>query len=673
MNIDREIEQLIKLTPEEIDQLGSGVYGDFVMMQAVERLRNSSNPDPVKAYALEKYVMRSPDLDGYFDYSQVYFELLEMASVLNNGEDFLALVLTGIVYFAKTEWEGLFYQDYLDFARGLLYQEKYDLFLEILRRLVSKAPITYLLFTDLVEDFENLSQDEMASDLKRLGQRHYGNKWKPDDQDELLTKAHAANGGKRTSMPAETRAGILEIFTDENMIYEDDIDDFDRLFTYEEMKVFIDSSPKPESYVLLVPDLIVELFNRWSEEPVICKVIIGILKVLRESVLPELSVLGELLDANEKQVFISPYLGKTEGYSFESVAQMFQDSGIYASVRVDAGLMIMDIAEKDQDYRTLAVDLLAEMLKHPPEDGGDEIVSSLVASVLDTELYELKEAVAQAFAEDAVSPRVVTPESFNGKWALDLSYSSKTGDGRSILLECLNCGRVRRFPYDYILFSLNQDVPFSEWDSSCLFINRMVKCAKCGAVESYKVVLEALFGLFSPSFFMGESEDSKNEIHTKISEDIFFFSYDIMNDAGFTTRDLSDFRRQVISGQMRNMDLVLQGEYYLLVGRVSEALTALRQAYESHPDNRTGALALACAEHDFGDKQKARTLYQQVLETGAGDVFERLEEIETQQALAGLKSLKDGESSPFPYPLNIKGIKLLDRITGKKKVKKRRR
>ncbi|MDY6874425.1 MAG: hypothetical protein SVR81_10805, partial [Chloroflexota bacterium] len=467
MIIDREVEQLIKLTPQEIDQLGGGVYGDFVMMQAVERLRNSSSPDPVKAYALEKCVMRSPDLDGFFDYSQIHYELLEKASELNNGEDFLALALTGIAYFAKTDWDGLFYHDYLDFARGLLYQEKYDLFLEILRRLVSKAPITYSLFTDLVKDFENLSQDEMASDLKRLGQRHYGSKWKPGDQEEFLTKAHAANGGKRTSIPAETRAGILEIFTDENMVYEDDMDDFDRLFTYEEMKVLIDSSPKPESYVLLAPDLILELFNRWSEEPGICQIIIAKLKVLRENVLPELFVLGELLDANEKQIFISPHLGKSAGYSFESVARMFQDSGIYASVRVNAGLMIMDIAEKDQGHRSPAVDLLAEILKHPPEGDGDEIVSHLVASVLDTDLYELKEAVAQAFAEDAVSPRVVTPESFKGKWALDLSYPSKTADGRSILLECLNCGRVRRFPCDYILFSLNQDVPFGEWDSSC--------------------------------------------------------------------------------------------------------------------------------------------------------------------------------------------------------------
>ncbi len=668
MNTHQEIEQLIKMTPEEIHQLGNGVCGDFVAVKAMEKLESSSDPDPAKIYALEKWIMRSPDLDDYIEYSEVYYELLEKEIEQNKGEDLLALVLTGIAFFAKIG-EVLLYQDYLDFARGLLYQEKYDLFLDILRQLVSKAPMTYSLFTDLVEDFENLSQDEMASDLKRLGQRHYGSKWKPGDQDELLTKAHAANGEKRASMPAETRAGILEILTDENMVYEDDIDDFDRLFTYEDMKVLIDSSPKPESYVILVPDLILELFTRWSEAPVICQVIISILKILQEDVLPELSVLGELLDANEKQVFVSPYLGKTEGYRFERVAQMFQDNGLHASIRVDAGLMMMDIAEKNQDYRAPAVDLLAEMLRHPPEDDADEIVSSLVAKVLDTDLYELKEAVTQAFAEDAVSPRVITPESFKGKWALDLDYSPRTREHRSVLLECMNCGRVRRFAYDYILFALDPDVKIEKWDSSHLFINRTVKCAKCGAVESYRVIPEELLRLFSESLLLGENGDLKKEM----SEDIFFFSYETLNDTGLITRDLRGLRERAISGQLRNMDPWLQGEYYLLIGRFPEALAALRQAYESHPDNRTGALALACAEHDLGDKQKARTLYQQVLEEGVGDVLERLEEIETLQALAGLKALKDGEDSPFPYPINNKGVRLLARITGEKKAEKRRR
>ena len=51
--------------------------------------------------------------------------------------------------------------------------------------------------------------------------------------------------------------------------------------------------------------------------------------------------------------------------------------------------------------------------------------------------------------------------------------------------------------------------------------------------------------------------------------------------------------------------------------RYSEALEAQRHAYQLAPDDTEVIIRLAFSEHDFGDREAARRLYQEVIDLGS--------------------------------------------------------
>lgn len=667
-NPEQEAMQLIHKSVLELDQLKPGVFDDYSVLTAIEKVEDLENPDEEKTFALQRVLLRSPYLDDDIEYGELIYEIQEHEINLNQGKNLMHWVLFGIIYFIKIEQDNLFLHDYLDYGRALLYQGKVDLFIKILAQLVSKAPLSQYLVSVLIEDFTRIGYLGLARKLEDRARACFGMEWEELLVDKLLVELENEKIDLGP-LSSDLEAKILDLLSEENMVIEDDLEDTKKLYKIQEILDLVGSDSSSDEYVLIVPDLIQMVFDYWGRGEGISENFLKIIKILQETLMPELILLGDLLNIDHEAVFISEYFGKTQGYTFDHIREMATDSALAPQVRADAALMLTDVVKDNPDYKDQAIEVLSNLISEPEVDDSrnEEMVTWLIASLLDTECYELKEAITRAFNEDRVDPEVVKPTSFRGKWALEGILPQKKIKGKSILLTCQHCQRTRRYGYDYLLMDQDRKNNKLPWDSYTLFINRPFQCIKCGAKENYKVADVALFSLFPIQGFKTSPEDRKMEV----SADIFFLSFDMTHILGYAEYQ-GGIRAQVIAGRKDRIRPLVLAEYYRVIGWFDEALRFFRQAYTQDPNDEVATLLLACAEHDFGDRDKAKELYQKVLVMERGDILKQMDAPATQNALRGLAQLKEGRDSPLPYPVNSKHVRLLDRIRQKKQPKRKK-
>jgi tetratricopeptide (TPR) repeat protein len=94
------------------------------------------------------------------------------------------------------------------------------------------------------------------------------------------------------------------------------------------------------------------------------------------------------------------------------------------------------------------------------------------------------------------------------------------------------------------------------------------------------------------------------------------------------------------------------GNILRLLFRLGQALEELRFAYELAPQDTDILISLAMAEHDFGDLDLARQLYEKVLLLELqGTRASSSPSPYSQAALDGLEALKRNKPSPYQAPV----------------------
>jgi tetratricopeptide (TPR) repeat protein len=666
---EKEVNQLVEKSIPELDQVRPGVFDDDVILTAIEKIEQLKNPDEEKIFALKRLIFRSPQLESEVEYGDVIYRLQEHEIKLNQGKNLMHWVLSGLVFFSKSEDSELMSHDYLDYGRALLYQGRTDLFIRILTQLVEKTSLSNFLVSVLIEDFTRLGYLSLARKLETRAQAHFGRLREDLLVDELIIKLENEKIDMEPLSP-DLETQILDVLTTEKLDVDDELDTINRLYEYREMMNIVDPGVSSDDYLLFVPDLIQMVFDYWGGDNELSVKLLIILKALQMTLLPELSILGDLLNINQGKVFISEYFGKTQGYTFDHVCEMAMDSSLAPHIQTDAALMLADIADEDSEYKDQAIEALTSLISKPEVDDSrnEEMVSWLIAYLPDTKCYELKNVIVSAFNEDRVDPVIVKPSSFRNKWALEGIRPQKRTKGKKILLTCQSCQRTRAYGYDYILFDQDRNHLGHPWDSRILFINRSFQCIKCGAKENYMVADVALFDLFPVQI----SKTSPGNVRKETSEDVFFVSFNLTDILDYDEYQ-GGIRALMMAGMKDRIPPLKLAEYYRVIGWFDQARQYFSQAYQQDPNDKIAALLLACAEHDFGDRDKAKELYQKVMEMEKGGVLEMMDDPVVLNALRGLSQLSEGRNSPLPYPVNSNSVRLLDWIKRKEKQSKHHR
>ncbi len=127
--------------------------------------------------------------------------------------------------------------------------------------------------------------------------------------------------------------------------------------------------------------------------------------------------------------------------------------------------------------------------------------------------------------------------------------------------------------------------------------------------------------------------------------------------------DTVDEYRRRIALDPTNGELYMRlGNTLRFIGRYEPALEAYRKAVELSPEDLEVLFPAATAEHDFGDLETARKLYERCIAQGKGlrDILRGGMDENVVNAMNGLRALNKGEMSPWEYQLkNANGQPLL--------------
>ena len=660
-------QELLELSPAEIDHLNGGRYSDFDILTAVENLSKleDQTQTPAKRLALLKLVWRSPEIDDWYAYEEILFDLLNAVIEVENGKDFLTWALKAVIFFAHPSWGLLSFDTYWDYARGFLYQGRGELFGRFLDYMLAKTTLPEYALRFLIEDAARLNAKDLAHQLQTLAEKRYGEEWQAIPIDELLAQR------EETNAPAlidddQTRAILDKLALDALAEPDEDIE-MGSLITSDEIQKILSEELKTEDFILMVPDIIQILFLSWEDERELCGKLIKILKIL-ENILPELGCLGDLLQEDPEEVFIFEDFGKTAGFTFDSIKNYTTNPEFNINLRMGAARAIMQIPEKAPRYRNQAIDVIKQLLNTPHIDPfqDDQMTSFIVADVLDTDLYELKPAISQVFQENRVDPQVVGLESYTASWSLNEPVSSAPRREKSILLECQQCGRTRYHPYDMVFYDISMRDRKLIFTPLEVFLDHPIVCPLCGAKDSYRVAIRSMLQLVPPEFF-----DDDDAALTLLDKSVYLlFSEKLFLD-GLSPFLFSTLRKKVIKGGLDSLDALERGEYTRVIGKFQESLQALRQFEAENPKSQPGTLALAMAEHDYGDRRQAKAYYQRSIALGKSNTLPQIENPRHKAAQKGLKALKQGERSPYLYPVNKFHKTLLDRHPKKDRKRKR--
>lgn len=659
--------KLLDLSASEINALKGGRFSDHTIMMAFDALEaeDGESQDQSKMLALLKLIWRSPEVEDYYAYDQILVNLMDAVIEQENGKDLLYWALLQVIITARN-YPGLpDIHTYWDYARGFLYQGNGNLFALFLETLLAKSLIPSDCLRLLIEDAARLGASDLAQELQSLAEKRYGDPWLIHLKDECLPPE---GDPEQNVCSLEGQADILQALSTQSFADLDEDVKLPSLLTFDD---FFQPDPEKvttERLLLEVPDMIWMVFHLWEENHAGCLKLLKALNIMAE-VLPELRRLGDLLGDDRKDAFILKDFGKTAGYTFDSVKSFVVNSEYNIYLRTNAASALMQISIKAPSYRSRVIKTIEEFLaSHEPDLENDEIKCSfLAADLLDTDLYELKPAISQAFREDRVDPQVVGLGSFRGKWSLPGLNPPPPSDEQSIFLKCEACGRTRSHAYRAIFFDINARGRNPKFTPQDFFLDHSITCPKCGAEEAYSVGIQTLVKFIHPGFFTEEGQKGldflDDSVYLLFSERLF---YD-----GLSPGLISTLRKKIMLGGVEALNDLEWGEYARVIGNFQASLSALRTFHAQHPDSQIGTLALAFAEHDYGDRDQAKTYYQRSLALNKGNALSSLENPRYTAALRGLKALEQGERSPYLYPINKHHQTLLDQAPKEGRKRKR--
>ncbi len=341
-------------------------------------------------------------------------------------------------------------------------------------------------------------------------------------------------------------------------------------------------------------------------------------------------------------------------------------------VRGDAVEVLIEITRRLPDLTEDVKSFIRYLLTRPESrqiPTEEFFITKVIAALLDApeDWKELQPEVESAFRNDIVDPEIILVEDVEDEWHvhLDAPRLPQRSDGEYVLLKCKKCGRARYHFVKNILLDLGSLDKISEGETlkyDPFIMDHEIVCPKCGARDAYEVSPLQSFRLFSLAFADDQPADKNNplfllsEIAKKSGSKLRIRkAYSAgLNEEKIHPLELRDrYLTRTWRGPQNPQNYLAMANIYKNLFRDEQALEMARKAYELGPNDVEIILLRAMAEHDAGDKEIARKLYQKVIEMVVPS--HRSSSIETMAiAREGLRNLKRGQ--PSPWALGVRDV-----------------
>jgi len=677
------------LTFAEIANIEPGRYGDHDLLGVMDHF---SNEDDDRVYAVLELILRSPDYDDMVDYPLLYSNLIEyyhmnddypaalrwayagLAAIEqrqlgDNRANFINLLAASYLYqndlnsgiklfIRRIQHNPGDLDVYRFFGMALWHVDLNDLALEVVHRglaLTSRADDH-----DMLETLESLEQDireeELAADVVTEVAPH------------LLAEIRAALCLDAEPVMQETEPYLPPIH---------------RLLDPETATDPALSAEILAQPWLFAPDLIRLAFDENLPSGPALERVIALLRQMQPVLENEFTALApwlERADGDWRKELLLSNVGKVGGFSTAELKQFARNTLLSKHFRIHAIESLPNRLADCPEQRPEIVAFLREMLTRPDLDQASEeaITSIVIVSILDIDARELYPEIKAAFDLDSVEPIMVSLDDIHAKWDMPPVVEPETAeDSLYLALECLACGRVRKHTTRYVLVDINSlETQKADQESrySPYILDHEIICPKCGARDQYKLTLLSLIGLLSPrdpyklmDFLSGNLEPNLDNSDPRI----FYFQSMALGQEMNPLKAVDEYRNRLLQ---KPGDARLHagfGRLLRLLGRPSQAVEEIEFARMLDPKNPENLLNLAMLEHDFGDHERARQLYNEVIladiqeinlqKSERTKITAKIEIPFSPAASEGLKAIQSGGPSPwYAGVINSQGKALSD-------------
>lgn len=667
-----EIRYFADLMAEQIANERPGQWGDYELLDVWQHFIDEG--DREQETAVLELILRSPDHSELIDYGELYYEVAQNHRLAKVHSKAIGWLYAAIAYEEQHEPSlrgRLFWRNSL--AEAYLYGHEFSAGLALFAQNLRLHPgyldtynIAAMTLADVgLHSLVEAVIERALSVAAIVDDEGYNDQWK-----KLLAEIKEADEPK-TSLLSEVDEDVLEAF--QVALALPIADDFDEDASQPfippiDQLVSADALPNDladeilSQYKVFAPELIRLAFSDLdSPGPAHA---VALLRQLRDEETALFTELSPWLDKadGDWQESLSQDLGKIGGFSTAELKTIAADTTYDTFVRTGATKILRKRLEQNPELHEEIVTLFRHLLNRPEAHdlaAEEAFIGFLIGDVLDADLRELYPDIQLAFTEDRVDPSVIGPGEVEEEWDLPFTELAGRGrqDGLNLQLRCTVCERsrfhfTRHVLVDTITLEKQQEGEAVEFDAHIL--DHEIICPKCGSVDQYRLTHQAhiaLLGQQAPETMLamltGQKPDKieKNpRVHYKGSHAL-----------GGPMHPLKAIQRyqKLIAAQPHKTDLQVRlGGVYLFVMRFEQGLRYLRQVYEVVPDDIEVVMRLAMAEHDFGDRERAKALYQQVFKLARQDIFSK-EMIEmAATARDGLKALQRGDYSPMEIPIS---------------------
>ena len=646
------------LSREQILALPAGEYGDYELLSVCEYFDEIDDYD--REMAVYELILRSPEMGEMLAYGELYFEV---ANYYRWKKNFLKAIQWSyaMIAFNEQHEDGIDRMNRrIDLANIYLAKEDCDVGLAMYTQMFHDDPGNVWLYNNLGLELPRVKLSSLAVETLNSGLALVAKddpEQLKDQFEELRDEALELDSnasGRIDEIDPDVLANFQEALhqsmdvKDGERTYPPAVDRLAELVEAPDDGVYADVIANGK---LLIPALIQLAYDVENETG--SAHAIAILRILRDHYPKELAMLTSWLDHADRNwhfELLSSEMGKIGGYTTQALQEFAADTKNNTNIRSCATGALVERVQRIPEMRDEVISFFRTLFTRPEAyDAAEErFIARLISDSLDLDARELYPEIKQVYDEDRLESGWVHLDDVHGKWDLPSIPFQRRYDGLYLPVLCKECGRTRAYFTEYVFVDINSldDESISNYDAYIL--DHEVVCVKCGAVDRYEMTSTAYLRMTGPDdiFAMVRSKTDKKPLNLKPNPRVLFFRSVVFGKEMHPLDGLDEYHRRIALAPRDALLHSKMGSLLRILMRYSEALKAQRHAYQLAPDDPEIIIRLAFSEHDFGDRDAARQLYQKVLDlSSGGKLFEKMDD-NTIAAIEGLRNLKRKQSSP---------------------------
>lgn len=650
------------LEREQILALPAGKYGDYDLISVSEHFDTSDDRD--RETAIHELILRSPEVAEMIAYTELCFQLVDHYRWMKEYLAALQWCYLLIAYSEQHE-EGMNrLGNRRDLADTYLAAGEFDTGLLIYTQIIRDRPGDIWAYNILGMDLPDLGLGLLAIEVLDRGlvlvaeSDPHGLKNQLRELRSEAVEKVADGSGRMNEVDLDVLAGLREA-----LALPAEVEDAkDELIPYPPpVARLLDIGADRDEAIyaeitamgaILIPALIQLAYDK--ENHTGSHHAIAVLRMMREKYPEEMALLAPWLDqadGNWHVELLSSTMGKVGGYATPALQEFAADTDKAPDIRSSATTALVERARRVPEQYEAIVAFFRTLLTRPEayQASEENFIARLVGDIVDLEARELYNEIRQVFEEDRLEAGWLDLDYVHMQWDMPRGPATKhRDDGMYLPLICKNCGRKRVHFTEYVLVDINtlnsdDEGKPSKYDAHIL--DHEIICPKCSSVDQYELTPLANLRMAGPDAILAGFSNEKPK-NFAANPRVLYFRSAAFGKQMHPLDGLDEYRRQITINPNDALLYAKMGSLLRTLMRYPEALEAGRYAYQLDPNNSEILIRLAFHEHDLGDREAARQLYQKIIDQNPGRGISRYTDDYSIGAIEGLRNLKRNRPSP---------------------------